>query len=601
MSKGWRWVSAREVSASDKRKRHLVVELSNTLFPLSVNVNTLLDGASVLMRWLQITNTGSRSVALQSVAPWSGQLWSKDAPVTAGYSVIQDNQRTGSFAWRKLQSGVTAIQNLYEPCYDDPYFILRNESNNEYFFGQLAWPSLYSMEFNRTREGLSFRIGPTAVGGVLRAIAPGETVETPAVHLCHSAGDFDGVVQEMHEHVRRSVIPKNQPEHYYRIEYIANMDTGTCLYKGDDYNEGNLRPCVDVAAKVGAETFLIDGPYWAETGGKHGYLWEKTNRKLFPSGMRALRDYAHEKGLLFALYCRTEGRDMLTSGDPDMYEYIGKIIDAHGIDLYRHDTSADQWVDWVHSLKQDGFDECVIWRHHERFYKAAERIHKKYPGVIMQQAAAGGARSDLATVARWHESFQSDMTATPLVYQMMAGFSVYLPPEVMQSAYLGMWGALPANRETIMRSIFTLGNVPCVYWTLVPGKVSEIRPDDLKLLRKYTELYKSFIRPMLPTCRVYHHAPINSTDSWDTGHWFAMEYASPDRRRAWATIISFPDNPSTVYHFVPKGLDLKKTYKVTFDNTGRTDTVAGSSLMRDGLQVETGVDQGSELLLFTAE
>jgi len=27
-------------------------------------------------------------------------------------------------------------------------------------------------------------------------------------------------------------------------------------------------------------------------------------------------------------------------------------------------------------------------------------------------------------------------------------------------------------------------------------------------------------------------------------------------------------NPSNTYHFVPKGLDPEKTYKLTFDNTG---------------------------------
>jgi len=199
VSTGWQWGSAGEVSSAKMSSRHFVVELSNKILPITVKVHTLLDGTAVLTRWLEITNTSDKSVALTNVAPWAGRLWNKDAKMTLGCSATQAAQKTGSFGWRALKSGVTTIQNSKEPCYDDPYFILRNESNGEYFFGQLAWPSIYKMDFDK-KEGLTFRIGPIApVGSVLRVIAAGETIETQAVHLCHLKGDFDDAVQAMEE------------------------------------------------------------------------------------------------------------------------------------------------------------------------------------------------------------------------------------------------------------------------------------------------------------------------------------------------------------------------------------------------------------------
>jgi len=597
-SKGWQWVSASEAPKTESGSHHFMVKLSNRIVPITVQVHTLLDGTAVLTRWLEITNTSPKALALTALAPWAGRLWNEDAPITLGSSLIQSDQRTGSFGWQSLKSGLTAVQNTIEPCYDDPYFILRNESNGEYFFGQLAWPSIYKMEFCK-KNGWTFRIGPITAGGALRVIAAGETIETPAVHLCHLKGDFDAAVQAMHEHIRRSVFLKRQPERSYQIEYIANGDTGACLYKGDDYNESNLRPCVDVAAAVGAELFLMDGPFWAEAGGKHGWNWVEGNTKLFPSGIRALSDYAHKKGVLFGVYARTEGRNMLTSGSPGMFEIVCDMIDKHGLDMYRHDTSEDQWGNWVHSSNRDGFEECIIWRHHETFYETLERIHKKYPNVILQQAAAGGARSDLATAGRFHENFQSDLTPAPLVYQMMAGFSVYLPPEIMQSAYHGMDGGIP-DKTTLKRCIYALGNIPCVYWTLLPGKVSEIQADELAEWQKYAKLYKTFIRPLLPTCKVYHHAPVNAKGNWDSGLWFVMEFTSPDRAKGWATIISYPGNQSLTYLFRPRGLDAQKRYRVSFDNTGTTKTFTGSGLMRDGLSIQLGAKSHSELLLFEA-
>ena len=606
LDSGWQWVSAVEVNEARRGGRHHRVELSHRILPITVRLHTYLDGTAVLTRWLEITNSSARSLALIALAPWSGRLWEEDAPMVLGCSLIQSDQQTGSFGWRALEAGLTAIQNTHEPCYDDPYFVLRHETKGEYFFGQLAWPSLYRMEFLK-KDGLTFRLGPLAVGGALRVLATGETIETPAVHLCHGRGDFDSVVQEMHDHVRRSVLPPRRPELSHRIEYIANGDTGTCLYKGDDFNEKNLRPCVDVAAAVGAELFLIDGPFWAEKKDRaaedddwDGFNWLEANKKLFPSGLRTLSGYAHQKGLLFGAYARTEGRGMMGSGAPDMFEAASRTIEKHQLDLYRHDTSSNQWRDWVHSQTREGFEECILWRHHEVFYKAAQRIHQNLPSVILQQAAGGGARSDLATAAYWQESFQSDLTPAPLVYKMMAGFSVYLPPEALQSAYHGMWGSTQPDKTTLLRCIFALGNIPCIYWTQLPGKVEEIKPEELKEWRKYSDLYKGFVRPLLSSCKVYHHAPVNGRGGWDSGSWLAMEFVSPDRKKGWALVVRYPEERSSTFSFRPKGLEAEKRYRVAFDNSGRSENHTGSDLMRAGLSLNLPVEPASELLVFEA-
>jgi len=144
---GWQWVSADEVNEARRGGRHHRVELSHRFLPITVKLHTHLDGTAVFTRWLEITNSSARPLALTALAPWSGRLWEEDAPMVLGCSLIQSDQQTGSFGWRALEPGPTAIENTREPCYDDPYFVLRNETKRESFFGQLAWPSLYRMEF----------------------------------------------------------------------------------------------------------------------------------------------------------------------------------------------------------------------------------------------------------------------------------------------------------------------------------------------------------------------------------------------------------------------------------------------------------------------
>ena len=295
---------------------------------------------------------------------------------------------------------------------------------------------------------------------------------------------------------------------------------------------------------------------------------------------------------------------MLTTHGPGMSRVVCDMIDKHGLDLYGHDTSYDQWNqaagEWVTSTSRDGFQECILWRHHDVFYRAVERIQEKCPNLILWQAHAGGARMDLATIGRWHENLQSDLTGVPLVYHMAAGFSVYLPPEAVKSAYYGMWGDLP-DKTTLKRCIFALGDAPVIYWTLLPARVSEDDRDELEQWRKYTELFKTFIRPLLSTCRVYHHEPINAKGNWDSGSWLVLEFMAPDAARGWATVVSYPDSQSLTYQFRPKGLDAQREYAVTFDSTGNTETIAGSVLMEKGLSIEVSTEIRSELLLFEAQ
>jgi hypothetical protein len=106
---------------------------------------------------------------------------------------------------------------------------------------------------------------------------------------------------------------------------------------------------------------------------------------------------------------------------------------------------------------------------------------------------------------------------------------------------------------------------------------------------------------LLSTCKVYHHEPINAKGNWDSGSWLVLEFMAPDAAKGWATIVSYPESRSLTYQFRPRGLDAQRQYAVTFDNTGNTETIAGSALMAKGLSIEVSDEIRSELLLFEAQ
>ena len=408
-------------------------------------------------------------------------------------------------------------------------------------------------------------------------------------------------------------------------------DQPMTVYRGRDYNAENLEKFLDVAGKLGVELFILDGPTWCENYGE----WLKPQKKEFPNGLGPLVEYAHRRGILFGLYGEPEGgRDGYTSynhgltigpwrnstvftqhpdwfvqgvvlnlANPGAERYLEtelvRMIRHYGLDLYRHDFNTMLKGEGSVTVR-DGFAESDYWRHYDAFHRVFDGIHQQFPNLILQQASGGGTRLDLGTVRRFPENYTSDRVSMPYVYRMLSGISVYLPPETLVTP-IGM--SAPKDRpdlDTMLRSIYALGNTPMVFNSLLPKSESDITPEIRKKFLHYSGIYREFIRPVLPESKVYHHAPVNATGGVESGDWFAMEFASPDRRRDWAVVIHLSRQRRQEYLLRPRGLDPEKQYTITFDATGANETRSGAAILRNGLRIRPGDDTASELLLITA-
>jgi hypothetical protein len=65
-----------------------------------------------------------------------------------------------------------------------------------------------------------------------------------------------------------------------------------------------------------------------------------------------------------------------------------------------------------------------------------------------------------------------------------------------------------------------------------------------------------------------------------------------------ATLFRTSSFGESAYRFVPRGLDVAKTYRVTFKNRGETVERSGYELVRDGIPVKLEVAGMSEMLIF---
>ena len=284
--------------------------------PVTVEVHTKVDGTAIFERWLKITNTGDQVAAISSAFPWSGVLqfisdWRShlsetDLPLySLGHMTRTRHMHEGDFQWVPLPSGIFTVDSRYRRNrHRHPMFVLRNNATGQHFIAQLAWSGGYAFEFDLDDESqfarLFFRVGPHAPAP-LRLLQPGESIETPEVHLGMVQGGLDDAVNEMHGHLRQSVF---MPQPRGRGGWVeASMGIAE-----DEITLETARRQIEAAKEIGAEVFFIDAGWYSPPHTR----WETTlgdwiaDPKTFPDGIKPIRDLVHQHGMLWGLWMDPE-------------------------------------------------------------------------------------------------------------------------------------------------------------------------------------------------------------------------------------------------------------------------------------------------------
>ena len=114
--------------------------------------------------------------------------------------------------------------------------------------------------------------------------------------------------------------------------------------------------------------------------------------------------------------------------------------------------------------------------------------------------------------------------------------------------------------------------------------------------REYIELAKGFCRPVLAGgAAVYHHTPyIGMAQPAD---FCVLEYAMQDKSRGYCGVFKLDVGEKT-YNLRLKGIDISKTYEVTFKNSGAIVNLSGYELANTGINITLESANTSELVLY---
>jgi alpha-galactosidase len=245
-----------------------------------------------------------------------------------------------------------------------------------------------------------------------------------------------------------------------------------------------------------------------------------------------------------------------------------------------------------------GYLEQESWRHCEVMYRLFDRINREFPNVVLETCAGGGGRSDLGMLSRFHYGCESDLSWFPLSIRAINGLGIFLPPECICYYHNHvMYAHQTADLDTHLRvTLFT--NTVFVGFG---DQDSDRSTAHYQAVKRYIELATSFCYPIMAgPAIVYHHTPNIGVST--PARWCVLEYAAPDRTRAYAGIFALSAERSSENHYLfrPRGLDQAREYDVTLDNEQQVVRMTGRQLAHEGLLVHLDSALTSQLLLFEA-
>lgn len=614
---------------TDKNIKSTLV-LKSKIKPVQIKVHTLLDGTAMFTRYLEIENLSDNCMNLSRLSIMGGgmeicetdnytQSKQLDEFYSIGYFSDDSWGREGEFVWRKLMPEVTSIDTRFNrDRFRHPMLFIRNNLTGAMWFMQIGWSGgcRFTVDCNaqpdRDSTRLSFKAEIVSHNPML-VLKPHETFATPEIHIGYVFGDVDFAVNEMHSHIRKSVL--NMPE-ADGSEVLINCGMGA----EHDMSVETSKAFIRQFAEMGGEIFTVDAGWvcpptkemqWSDYNGIN-----RPNPERYPDGISVLSDYAHECGLKFGLwadienvgkYCKIHeihpewfsvnpfgeaSPKYLDMSIPEVAEWaeseLARIITEYKLDLLRVDHNVDYTEYFGIRNNEYGVPECVSIRHIKAVYKMYENLKKRFPDVIFENCAGGGGRTDLGMMKNFNHTWVSDWQCAPNSVRITNGMTMALPPERVDRLFAGMGCHRYGSFDMHIRNCM-LGHISL---NVISPAAAEINTEQMEFVRHSVEVYKNFIRPFLAESKIYHHTPDVKNDEFSV-----LEISSEDKTRGALTVFAL-SNAKGKINVCAKGADQSKDYRITLDNSGESFVVSGRELKQKGITVDIPSSMASELILY---
>jgi len=495
-------------------------------------------------------------------------------------------------------------------------------------FGGFEWSGQRLLEISHPENLLQIEYG---LDQFYHKVLPGEVIESPKAVIGLFDKDIHYASTEMSDFARHYLMPP-LPDDFPWFMYNTwfNMEI--------NQSEETVKKDIDVCAELGVEGIYLDAGWYAHSpASSPAYfsegigLW-KENRNKYPSGLKALSNYVHKKGMKFGLWVEPERvaedtrnaesntwtNEMLVMQNGKIIENVGpsyfvclgnpsaqrwvlntisRVVEEYNIDWLKWDNNM-----WVTCNRTDhghqGGDGN--WAQIQGLYEVLDTLRKKYPNLIIENCASGGNRMDLGILKRTHIFWVHDDSYTSyLVRFHFFGASLEFPAH-----YINSWviegGDLSREKlpisEQAVKYIFRSRMLGAAGISLnVRNWSNEIKnsvKNEIEFFKKNRKFLFGQVFCLTPQTVIFNK-------TWEPPTtWESYQYYLPESEES--MIYCFRDEGSQQkMTLFPKEIKDENKYKIRFFDKGKDFIMTGKEILTKGIEVELSEKFLSEIIFIS--
>jgi hypothetical protein len=451
------------------------------------------------------------------------------------------------------------------------------------------------------------------VPGFQTDVPAGETFLVPPAFVGCYTGDIDDGSYTLHRFILDNLVPRF-PKGYVHptLAYNLYLDSG-----GPDAEEKGVLRSAALARELGFETFVVDAMWFPQSG---DWRWDP---KRFPHGHQPIEQYVHSHDMRLGLWMAyTQGSNsddpkaLSITKHPDWFVAPPKLDpDGHINWDALIDLGYDPARNWVENATQQAVAEYKVdyfktdytpvvtkcqqtnHRHHYGvdvsywstlgYYAVQEAMLQKFPDLVGEGCSGSGHMKDFGNIRRVHVIAMNDTLSSLPDRQAIYDSSFAFPPAVLMNyTYENFYDTVSDAPEPYFWRSAMMSQ-----WQIDPTHSANWTPEQLAGVKRATEIYKSWIRPILLDVEVHHILPRP-----DGYHWDGMFYWSASLKRGTLYIFR-PNSDETARHVSLKGLKADAKYKVRTEDRSTVEAIySGTELMNTGLGIHLPGKYTSDLV-----
>lgn len=425
----------------------------------------------------------------------------------------------------------------------------------------------------------------------------GETFQTPEVVMVYS-GEGLGEMSRTYHDLYRKRLCRGTYRDQTRPVLINNWEVTYF-----DFNESKLKELADEAKKLGVEVLVLDDGWFGHRDDDHSSLgdWFVNKRKL-PNGLDGLGNYINQLGLKFGLWFEPE----MISPDSDLYRaHPDWCIHVPGrdrtlsrnqliLDLSREEVRSAvtemitnilanapiSYVKWDMNRNMSEIGSAALEPARQRetahrymlgLYQMLQTITERFPNILFESCASGGARFDPGMLYYMPQTWTSDNTDAVERLKVQFGTSLVYPAVTM-AAHVSTVPNHQLHRTTPMNirgAVAMSGNLGYEL------DVTKLPDDEKNEIKEQIEMYKR-IRNTVQFGDFYR---LKSPFEGNEAAWMFVSHDKKDIVIDYFKVLTDCNFKLAVLRL--KGLDADKKYRV--EATG--GIFGGDELMYAGMVI----------------